>query len=49
MHDRTHNPNENASGNYEQRKHDHPQWVNRYLDLADTALNQKRDDQDRAA
>jgi hypothetical protein len=49
MHDRTNNPSENSSNTFEQRKHDHLQWVNRYLDLADTALEQKKDDQDRAA
>lgn len=49
MHNRTNNSNENSSNRSEQRKHDHPQLVNRYLELADTALEQSRDDQDRAA
>lgn len=49
MHDRTNYLNENFFSNSEQRKHGHPQWVNKYLELADTALGQEKEDQDRAA
>ncbi len=43
MHDRSNN-GENSSGSNEHSKHDRPQWVTKYLDLADTAL--QRDDED---
>ncbi len=49
MHDRTNNFADTWSNNSEQRKYDRPQWVNKYLDLADTALQEKNDEQDRAA
>ncbi len=44
MHDRP-NTGENSPSN-EHNKHDRPQWVNKYLDLADTALGQKHEDQE---
>lgn len=44
MNERTHNPSENSSAIQDSRKHDQPQWVKKYLDLADTALNQREDD-----
>ena len=50
MHDRTNNASsENSSYGSEQRKHDYQPWVNKYLDLADTALGQKKQDEDRPA
>lgn len=46
MHDRSKkNSGENSSVGSE-NKHDHPQWVNKYLDLADTALEQDDDDRE---
>ncbi len=49
MHDRTNNFSDTSSSNSEQRKHDHPQWVIKYLELADTALGQKKGEPDQAA
>lgn len=49
MHDRTNNFSDTSSGNSEPRKHEHSQWVNKYLDLADTALQQKKEERDQAA
>ena len=49
MHDRTNNSADTSSNSSEQRKHDHPQWVNKYLDLADAALQEKKDERDQAA
>lgn len=49
MHDRTNSYSDSSSNNSEQHKHDHPQWVIRYLDLADTALQERQDEQDQAA
>ena len=48
MHDRSKNGENSPSGN-DRNKHDRPQWVNKYLDLADTALDQDEDDQERSA
>lgn len=48
MHDRSNNQNEGSSSNSDTRKHDHPQWVNKYLELADTALEQRTEEQDAA-
>jgi len=48
MHDRTHYSNAEAPPTpHDDRRHDHPQRVKKYLDLADTALDQKQDGQDR--
>jgi hypothetical protein len=44
MNDRTNNSSENGSAAQDQRKHDQPQWIKKYLDLADTALRQRQDD-----
>ena len=44
MNDRTTNPSDNSAATQAPRKHDQPQWVKKYLDLADTALNQRDDD-----
>ncbi len=49
MRDRTNNFSDTSFSNSEQRKHDHPQWVIKYLELADTALQEKQDEQERAA
>ncbi len=50
MRDRTNNYSDTAFNSSEQRKHEHPQWVTKYLDLADTALqDNKKDEQDQAA
>ncbi len=50
MHDRTNSFAENSFATSEPRKHEHCPWVNKYLDLADTALREKqREDQDQAA
>ncbi len=47
MHDRTSFLNESPDS--EQRKYDHLSWVNKYLDLADTALREKKEEQEQAA
>ncbi len=44
MNDRSNNLSEISTSNQDQRKHDQPQWIKKYLDLADTALDQRRDD-----
>jgi hypothetical protein len=49
MRDRTNNSTDTSPSNSEQRKYDHPQWVNKYLALADAALQEKNDEQDQAA
>ena len=49
MHDRTNKQNEGSSSNSDPRKRDHAQWVNKYLELADTALQQKGEEQEPAA
>ncbi len=46
MHDRTNSLSENSPHNSEQRRHEHPHWVIKYLDLADTALGQKKNDEE---
>ncbi len=43
MHERSES-SENVILQNEPRRHDRPQWVKRYLDLADTALGQKEED-----
>lgn len=45
MNDRSNNPSETGTFSQDQRKHDQPQWIKKYLDLADTALHQRYDDE----
>lgn len=49
MHDRTNTLRETLPGNSKLRQHDHSQWVNKYLDLADTALKQEKTESGRTA
>lgn len=48
MHDRI-DKNEVSSNNFEDRRHDYQPWVNKYLDLADAALDQRKDERERTA